>query len=83
MKWWIPYLQDFEARMPKEMQRDLNPVITRGPDSDSDDDVLDKFIEKSIALFNDNHIYERAPNGMFCVNGEESKPHPLFDSFIA
>ena len=42
--------------------------------------MIDKFIEKSIDLFSDNHIYKRARNGMFCINGEEDKPHPLLES---
>ena len=65
------------------MRKDLTSVIARSPDSDSDDDNIDKFIEKSIELFSDNKVYKRDANGLFCFNGESDKPHPLLGNVIA
>jgi len=65
------------------MRKDLTSVIARSPDSDSDNDNIDKFIEKSIELFSDYKIYKRDPNGLFCFNGESDKPHPLLGNVIA
>lgn len=65
------------------MQKDLTSVIARSPDSDSDDENIDKFIEKSIELFSDHKVYKRDKNGLFCFNGESDKPHPLLGNVIA
>ena len=65
------------------MRNDLTSVIARSPDSDSDNDNIDKFIEKSIELFSDYKVYKRDPNGLFCFNGESDKPHPLLGNVIA
>jgi len=65
------------------MRNDLTSVIARSPDSDSDDDNIDKFIEKSIELFSDYKVYKRNAEGLFCFNGESDKPHPLLGNVIA
>ena len=52
-KYWVPYLNEFENALPKELRKDQFEVVTRNPDSDSDDDVISKFIETQITLFNE------------------------------
>lgn len=65
------------------MRKDLTQVIARSPDSDSDEDNIDQFIEKSIELFKDEQVYKRDSKGLFCFEGDSSKPHPLLGNVIA
>lgn len=59
------------------MQNDLTKIVIRSPDSDSEDNTIENFIEESIELFDDNKIYKKAENGMICEHGDIRKPHPL------
>jgi hypothetical protein len=36
-KWWASYIQDYENSLPAKLKKDLTDILTRNPDSDSDD----------------------------------------------
>jgi len=51
-------------------------VITRNPDSDSDEDIITSFIEDQINLFSDEK-YVRNKEGLFCDPEDPTRFHPL------
>ena len=57
-------------------------VLTRNPDSDSDDDIITSFIEKQISLFSDEK-YVRQKDGLFCDPNDINHHHPLQKALIA
>jgi len=44
-KWWVPFLEDFEYSLPEFMRKDQSEIVTRNPDSDSDEDMLNQYIQ--------------------------------------
>ena len=43
-KWWASYIQDHENTLPRELKKDLTDILTRNPDSDSDDQGIKQHI---------------------------------------
>lgn len=77
-KWWVPYVEEFENDLPTKFKRSQTEIITRNPDSDSDDGLIDEFIEQQITLFTDKK-YIRMRNGL--LKDEESRRfHPLHET---
>ena len=77
IKWWVQYIQDCESSLPTQLQRDLTDILTRSPDSDSDDEGLDQHITKNIELFNHDDKYVKNKDGIYCLEGDQNKVHPL------
>lgn len=55
---------DFEHWLPKKLQKDLMGVITRSPDSDSDEDLITNYISKQTQLFKDEN-YQLNEDGLY------------------
>lgn len=69
-KWWVQYIQDCESSLPTQLQRDLTDILTRSPDSDSDDEGLDQHITKNIELFNHDEKYVKNKDGIYYLEGD-------------
>jgi hypothetical protein len=61
----VPFLQEFENSLPVAFRKDQSHVITRNPDSDSDDETIDNFIQHQSDLFSDMK-YLKNRDGVFC-----------------
>lgn len=82
-KWWVQHIKDFENSMPEELQQELTDILTRNPDSDSDDEQLNSYIEKTLELFNNELKYTKsAKDGLYYQEGKENEHHPILTNLI-
>ena len=81
-KWWVPYLTDFEHSLPEQLRKDQSEVITRNPDSDSDDEMISTYIKRQMDLFEDEN-YSVNKKGLFALAGDQNAVHPLLSSKMA
>ena len=76
-KWWASYIQDYENSLPHKLKKDLTDILTRNPDSDSDDQGIKAHIERNIELFDHEQKYVIGQHGIYHQEGNIEKIHPL------